>query len=451
MLTKKLNALLDHPSIDLGDIDSLAKESLNLLNSALHLSDASLWLATDQNDVSCVYVERKEDTKVIENQFIKSEDYRVFLEQIHSKSYLAYTHTNAMKGQWLKIPDYVYFQSYLVPVKLNQEIIGFILLRQAPHRVKLDQSSLQFAISIAFAIARTIKSAEMNHHLSAHTQQGLELQQSVQSQNENIKQLLKNLEQSQKYQVEMEKMEALGHLVNGVAHEVNTPLGVAITALSVMEEHINQLENAYNNQLLDENTFVDFLEGVRPAHKMTSSNLERAAQLVQQFKQTSVHEHHGDVDDINVLNVTNELIESIEPIYASYNVEFILEISENLNIRLNTGILEQILTNLINNSCIHGFELSKEDKNLIYIKAIESDKDIVLSYQDNGVGIEDSVASKVFTPFYTTNRLNGGTGLGLSIIYNLITHKLGGDIRVVEQESSIGAHFQIRLPDTSSK
>ena len=451
MLTKKLNALLDHPSIDLGDIDSLAKESLNLLNSALHLSDASLWLATDQNDVSCVYVERKEDTKVIENQFIKSEDYRVFLEQIHSKSYLAYTYTNAMKGQWLKIPDYVYFQSYLVPVKLNQEIIGFILLRQAPHRVKLDQSSLQFAISIAFAIARTIKSAEMNHHLSAHTQQGLELQQSVQSQNENIKQLLKNLEQSQKYQVEMEKMEALGHLVNGVAHEVNTPLGVAITALSVMEEHINQLENAYNNQLLDENTFVDFLEGVRPAHKMTSSNLERAAQLVQQFKQTSVHEHHGDVDDINVLNVTNELIESIEPIYASYNVEFILEISENLNIRLNTGILEQILTNLINNSCIHGFELSKEDKNLIYIKAIESDKDIVLSYQDNGVGIEDSVASKVFTPFYTTNRLNGGTGLGLSIIYNLITHKLGGDIRVVEQESSVGAHFQIRLPDTSSK
>lgn len=451
MLTKKLNALLDHPSIDLGDVDSLAKESLNLLNSAFHLSDASLWLATDQNDVSCVYAERKEDTKITENQLIKSEDYRVFLEQIHSKSYLAYTHTNAMKGQWLKIPDYVYFQSYLVPVKLNQEIIGFILLRQAPHRVKLDQSSLQFAISIAFAIARTIKSAEMNHHLSANTQQGLELQQSVQSQNENIKQLLKNLEQSQKYQVEMEKMEALGHLVNGVAHEVNTPLGVAITALSVMEEHINQLENAYNNQLLDENTFVDFLEGVRPAHKMTSSNLERAAQLVQQFKQTSVHEHHGDVDDINVLNVTNELIESIEPIYASYNVEFILEISENLNIRLNTGILEQILTNLINNSCIHGFELSKEDKNLIYIKAIESDKDIVLSYQDNGVGIEDSVASKVFTPFYTTNRLNGGTGLGLSIIYNLITHKLGGDIRVVEQESSIGAHFQIRLPDTSSK
>lgn len=451
MLTKKLNALLDHPSIDLGDVDSLAKESLNLLNSAFHLSDASLWLATDQNDVSCVYAERKEDTKVTENQLIKSEDYRVFLDQIHSKSYLAYTHTNAMKGQWLKIPDYVYFQSYLVPVKLNQEVIGFILLRQAPHRVKLDQSSLQFAISIAFAIARTIKSAEMNHYFSAHTQQGLELQQSVQSQNENIKQLLKNLEQSQKYQVEMEKMEALGHLVNGVAHEVNTPLGVAITALSVMEENIIQLENAYNNQLLDENTFVGFLEGIRPAHKMTSSNLERAAQLVQQFKQTSVHEHHGDVDDINVLNVTSELIESIEPIYASYNVEFILEISENLNIRLNTGVLEQIITNLINNSCIHGFELSKEDKNLIYIKAIESDKDIVLSYQDNGVGIEDSVASKVFTPFYTTNRLNGGTGLGLSIIYNLITHKLGGDIRVVEQESSIGAHFQIRLPDTSSK
>jgi signal transduction histidine kinase len=446
MLTKKLIALLDHPGIDLGDIDSLAKASLNLLNSAFHLSDASLWLTTDQNDVNCVYVERNEDTKVIENQSIKSSDYHVFLEQIHSKSYLAYTHTNALKGQWLNIPDFVYFQSYLIPIKLNQEIIGFLLLRQAPHRVKLDQSSIQFAISIAFAIARTIKSAEMNHHFSAHTQQGLELQQSVQSQNENIKQLLINLEQSQKYQVEMEKMKALGHLVNGVAHEVNTPLGIAITALSVMEEKISQLENAYNNQLLDENTFVDFLEGVRPAHKMTSSNLERAAKLVQQFKQTSVNEHHGDVENLNILNVTNELIESIEPIYAAYNVEFILEISDNLNIRLNTGILEQILTNLINNSCIHGFELSKEDNNLIYIRAIESNQDIIINYQDNGVGIDDEISSKVFTPFYTTNRLNGGTGLGLSIIYNLITHKLGGEIRVVEQQSSIGAHFQIRIP-----
>ena len=244
----------------------------------------------------------------------------------------------------------------------------------------------------------------------------------------------------------MEKMKALGHLVNGVAHEVNTPLGIAITALSVMEEKISQLENAYNNQLLDENTFVDFLEGVRPAHKMTSSNLERAAKLVQQFKQTSVNEHHGDVENLNILNITNELIESIEPIYAAYNVEFILEISDNLNIRLNTGILEQILTNLINNSCIHGFELSKEDNNLIYIRAIESNQDIIINYQDNGVGIDDEISSKVFTPFYTTNRLNGGTGLGLSIIYNLITHKLGGEIRVVEQQSSIGAHFQIRIP-----
>ncbi|MDK9759043.1 ATP-binding protein, partial [Vibrio sp. D173a] len=149
----------------------------------------------------------------------------------------------------------------------------------------------------------------------------------MKSQNENIKQMLKNLEKSQQYQVEVEKMEALGHLVNGVAHEVNTPLGVGITALSVMEEHIDQLENAYNNQLLDENTFVDFLAGVRPAHKMTSSNLERAAKLVQQFKQTSVIEHHGEMKDLNILTVFNDLIESIEPIYSPFKVEFILEIS----------------------------------------------------------------------------------------------------------------------------
>lgn len=451
MLTKKLNALLDHPSIDLGDIDTIAKASLNLLSSGLHLSDTSLWLTTDKNDVSCVYIECNEQTEVKENQIVTPENFQQFLQQLKDKSHLTYSHLNAINGQWLGLPDLHYFQSCLVPVRLNQEAIGFLLLKQAPHRIKLDQPSIQLAISLSFAISRTIKSAEINQSFDTHTQQGLELKQSVKSQNESIKQMLKNLEKSQKYQVEVEKMEALGHLVNGVAHEVNTPLGVAITALSVMEEHINQLENAYNNQLLDENTFVDFLAGVRPAHKMTSSNLERAAKLVQQFKQTSVIEHHGEVEDLNILTVFNELIESIEPIYSPFKVEFILEISDKLNIRLNSGVLEQILTNLINNSCIHGFELSKEDNNLIYIKAMESDQDIIISYQDNGIGIDDSVASKIFTPFYTTNRLNGGTGLGLSIIYNLITHKLGGDIRVVEQESSIGAHFQIRLPGISSK
>ncbi|MDK9759488.1 hypothetical protein KIV40_30220, partial [Vibrio sp. D173a] len=134
MLTKKLNALLDHPSIDLGDIDTIAKASLSLLGSGLHLSDTSLWLTTDKNDVSCVYIECNEQTEVKENQIIPSEHFQQFLEQLKDKSHLAYSHLNAVNGQWLGLSDLHYFQSCLVPVRLNQEVIGFLLLRQAPHR-----------------------------------------------------------------------------------------------------------------------------------------------------------------------------------------------------------------------------------------------------------------------------------------------------------------------------
>jgi signal transduction histidine kinase len=140
-------------------------------------------------------------------------------------------------------------------------------------------------------------------------------------------------------------------------------------------------------------------ESTLPAITMTNTNLERAASLIQQFKQTSDNQGHGDTQLVFLKPLCEELIASIAPLYEPSDVEFMVDIIESLKLRTIPGAIEQILTNLINNSCQHGFSASQ-----------------------------------------------GGSGLGLSIVYNLVTQKLKGDIRIVEQHASIGAHFQIRLP-----
>ncbi|GAL33758.1 signal transduction histidine kinase [Vibrio maritimus] len=127
-----------------------------------------------------------------------------------------------------------------------------------------------------------------------------------------------------------------------------------------------------------------------------------------------------------------------------------IDIPDALKLETIPGAVEQIFTNFINNSCQHGFKESQESHNLVFIKAFKVDDKVIIDYQDNGVGIDDAIAHQVFTPFYTTSRSQGGTGLGLSIVYNLVTQKLLGDIRIVEQHASIGAHFQIRLPIKTS-
>ncbi|GAL33759.1 signal transduction histidine kinase [Vibrio maritimus] len=202
-----------------------------------------------------------------------------------------------------------------MPVKVHGQINGFIMLRQKPHQASPDSTAIQFVISTAFALATTIRSAQLSLSLDSPSQREIQLEQSVRQHNKGIKEMLQNLEKAQNYQVEVEKMEALGKLVAGVAHEVNTPLGVAMTSVSIVEEQIKKLETAYRNQQLDESVFIEFLDSSIPAVDMTNTNLERAALLVQQFKQTSDNEGHGEAEVVAFKPLCEELITSIAPLY----------------------------------------------------------------------------------------------------------------------------------------
>lgn len=446
MYTKKLTRLLDSDLIEKGQIDGYTKLLLETLIKTIHLHDASIWLAIDDEHIGCVGYQATKDDEEMSFTSISSGSFIEFNQQLNSNTLLTYTFANAEAAVWLGDIDVTHFRTTLIPIKIHGRNSGFVMLRQKPHQAAIDSTTIQFVISSLFALSTTINNYHRASSLNNPTQREILLEQSVREHNEGLKEMLQNLEKSQSYQVEVEKMEALGELVAGVAHEVNTPLGVAMTSVSVIEEQVKKLESAYHSQKLDEKLFVEFLDTVLPAMSMTNTNLERAALLVQQFKQTSDNEGHGASQIVDFKPLCENLIESISPIYQPFDVEFTVDVPTELQLETIPGAIEQILTNLINNSCQHGFRDTQQPHNLVFIKVFQVEDKIIVDYQDNGIGIKDSVAGQVFTPFYTTNRNKGGTGLGLSIVYNLVTQKLQGDIRIVEQNASVGAHFQIRLP-----
>lgn len=254
---------------------------------------------------------------------------------------------------------------------------------------------------------------------------------------------LYQLQNTQKQMVEQEKMASLGSLVAGVAHEINTPIGIGITAISHLEHIIMELEEPFKQGKLSKTSFENALKNLKECHTLVFSNLERAAQLVKSFKMVAVDQSSEEKRLFNLKNYLNDVITSLRPELRKTNLKLDLDIDENLFLHSFPGAFSQIFTNLIMNSIIHGF--SDSDEGTIFISAAIKENTLTINYRDDGKGISHDIASKIFEPFFTTNRDTGGSGLGTHIIYNLVTQALNGSIEL-DQTTHTGAHFVILIP-----
>jgi len=254
---------------------------------------------------------------------------------------------------------------------------------------------------------------------------------------------LQELEFTQKSLIESEKMASLGGLVAGVAHEINTPVGVAVTAASHLSAQTQQTTKSYEDEDLSEEEFDAFLQNTIQASQMILSNLSRADQLIKSFKQVAVDQTADEIRLINLDHYMDELITSISPKMKNKNIQIEKVIPANIDLELNAGALSKILTNLIFNSMIHAF--SEEEGGHIEIRAIKNRKNISIIYEDNGNGMDEITAKKIFEPFFTTKRSEGGSGLGMHIVFNLVTQNLKGKISCISHLGE-GTHFEIVLP-----
>ncbi|WP_394205244.1 ammonium transporter [Shewanella waksmanii] len=253
----------------------------------------------------------------------------------------------------------------------------------------------------------------------------------------------KELQEAQKQLVESEKMASLGGLVAGIAHEINTPLGVSVTATSYLEKEIKILESLYKQGELTEEDVEKFILGANEGISIILMNLTRATELVKSFKKVSVDQSSDKCREFDLKEYIEEIILSLKPQLRTSQHTVNVVCPDGIKMRSHPGALSQILTCFIMNSIHHGFEGGKVGE--IMIKAQLSGNYVELIYCDNGQGINPENLQQIFEPFYTTKRGKGGSGLGLHIVFNLVTQTLNGTINCQSQPGQ-GTEFTIQFP-----
>lgn len=273
----------------------------------------------------------------------------------------------------------------------------------------------------------------------------IERTEELQQANQELETTLDALNLAQAELVNSEKLAALGALVAGISHELNTPIGNSLMVASTLYDQTTSLLDSYRTEHgIKRSTLESYLGDTRKAGDILTRNLQRAADLVNSFKQVAIDQISSQRREFTLSEVVNEILLTLWPIIrkSPYTVE--QNIPDKLCFDSYPGPLGQVLTNLINNALLHGFEGKKHGNVKITARVAEHDS-VELTVSDDGIGIPADRLRKIFDPFFTTRLGAGGSGLGLNITHNIVTGVLGGRIRV-SSAVDVGTSFVILLP-----
>jgi signal transduction histidine kinase len=269
---------------------------------------------------------------------------------------------------------------------------------------------------------------------------------------EEVKAALNEMRATQAQLVEAEKMALLGNLVAGVAHEVNTPLGLSVTLASHLQDENNQLMKKIASGQLKRSELETYCDESTENCRILLSNLQRAANLIRSFKQVAVDQGSEELRAFKISEYLQELLLSLHPKFKKTQVEVQVAPPENeVEVQTYPGAFAQIVSNIAMNALIHAFDNGQRSGLLLF--SLEYEKESVkLKVEDNGKGMEKEVCDKIFEPFFTTTRGSGGSGLGMSIVYNLVVHQLHGSIScqsTVDKGTTFLLQFPIRIESGS--
>lgn len=350
----------------------------------------------------------------------------------------------------------------IISKKVNQPISTIIESIQTISRKKdFTQRITKLPITELDILARTINI--LLSRIESHIVKQNEIHQQALQQNNNLTEkvnartdalkqsnheLLSTLEKLHQFQgqlVETEKMASLGDMVAGIAHEVNTPIGLGVTASTLLDDRLKNIKQLFEERTLKSSQLKKFLNEGEENIGIIYRNLERAATLISSFKKVAVDQSSGDTRQFNVIELIEEVTLTLKVRINQENVTLNVDCPKNLIIESKPGPINQILINLIINSIIHGFE--HKQQGVINISISYLNEQLHINYQDDGVGIDEKIKLRVFDPFTTTKRGSGGSGLGLHLVYNLVTQALNGYIDF-ESDVDHGTSFNIIFPVT---
>jgi PAS domain S-box-containing protein len=275
------------------------------------------------------------------------------------------------------------------------------------------------------------------------------LENDLQAAKTKAEEALRELQNTQQSLIEAEKMASLGGLVAGVAHEINTPVGITLTTASHLQEKVVSLKRLFDSGKIRKQEFADFMDLANNACTLLLSNCTRAANLIQSFKQVAVDQASDERRRFMLGDYINEVLLSVGPRLKRTPHKITVSCPEDLEVDSYPGPLSQILTNFVMNSLLHGFDDETPGQMTITVTPPDDKGMIGLRYADSGKGIPPENLKHVFEPFFTTRRGEGGSGLGLNIVYNLVKQTLKGSIHA-EANPGGGAAFVLSFPQRLS-
>jgi signal transduction histidine kinase len=263
--------------------------------------------------------------------------------------------------------------------------------------------------------------------------------------NEELTSTLDQLRDTQDELVRQEKLASLGGLVAGIAHEINTPLGICVTATTHVQGELRGWRKSNDAGTFDPPKVAAMLDELDVAMRILDNNTRRGAELVHSFKQIAVDQSSGQRRTFDLAEYLDEILLSLKPKLRPASCTVRVECPSGIRMNSFPGALSQVVTNLIMNSLLHAFE--GRTGGTITVHGELDGEEVVLKISDDGIGMNATDLNRFFDPFFTTKRGSGGTGLGAHIVFNQVTSVLGGSIRV-SSEPGAGLQVQMRLPRT---
>lgn len=338
----------------------------------------------------------------------------------HTAEYTAQYRLKNKAGEWVWVAD----QGKVVEISAGNKPIRLSGTLRDISQIKRHEQQLQQL------------NDELERKITERTKQYID-------KNEELSDTLGTLKNAQDQLVESEKMASLGNLVAGISHEINTPVGVALTAASHNALAIEQLQQLFIERKLTVKDMEKGLNQLKSSNDLIESSIKRTAHLIQTFKQVAVDHDRQEWRIVEMPFYLSEIIPTFDAQYANKNIQIDVIDGDFFDIECAPGDIYQIMSQLINNSVSHGFSGREGGKITIETKAFA--KYWQLSYQDDGNGMLEDTQSHIFEPFYTTKRGSGYSGLGMHLVYNLVYHSLGGTIEC-HSEPGKGVNFLLKLP-----
>ncbi|MBR7800625.1 ATP-binding protein [Undibacterium fentianense] len=320
--------------------------------------------------------------------------------------------SEAFDGQHL---DFAPLSMIYVPLIVKDRVLG-LLSMQSSQRYAFERMHVDMLTTLAAYTAVAFDNADTYQQLSS----------------------------AQQLLMSKEKLAALGALVAGIAHEINTPLGNCLLTATTLKENSRQFVEQFESGTLKRSGFLHFTEVLTEANEMLLRNLVNASELISSFKQVSVDQTSQQRRTFNLLKTSQEIVRTMQSRISKHGHHITIDISDKINIDSYPGPYGQVITNFINNALLHGFE--NRDSGTMQLSAEIFDKQHVkICFSDDGNGIRPEHLRRVFDPFFTTKLGHGGSGLGMNIVHNIVTDLLGGSI-AVDSEIDVGTRITLILP-----